>query len=633
MQLTTSGVESQVELLLAGTMDVHPASAFVSGFLQTRYRQIQQEGVASVLNLLVDDAIGDLVLLIPRGVRPSSQIILSAFRIADQLNDEVGAIAGLLIDIDGYVSEAGLDVDEHGHIERRNVGSDAALPRNQFSTDVDGCERAMVLTKRDTFRAFGGFDPGAAAYVFDFCSRLRKRGQIIRFDSGLCAIDIDSALYFTPLRSWRRRSAVSAVGKTIRGARKLRINDDTSLATEEEQLQRKLRILVLDDRVPHSSLGQGYPRSNLLLKVMVELGYQVTFYPLLEPNEEWRSVYQDISRQIEVQTGSGVSGLSDFLRARLHTFDAIFVSRPHNMSVLNDAFDSLRIEPKIPLIYDAEALFSLREIELEKLRGTPPDAAEIERRINAEVRLARRATSVVAVSDIEGEHYRSRGVKAVHTLGHAVSVGVTNTPFSERKSILFVGPLLSNGTANATPNVDGMDWFCSTIFPILRNLLGNEAQLVIAGAVDSEIRERFSAPDIQLLGRVGELAYVYEQARVFIAPVRFSAGIPLKILEAAAHGVPTVATPLLAHQLSWREGTELLCASDAQRFANECARLYRDESLWSDIRQAALRRVEVDASHKTFVGKLRTVILAADKPNPNSLMRRDRNLADGMRHD
>jgi hypothetical protein len=37
--------------------------------------------------------------------------------------------------------------------------------------------------------------------------------------------------------------------------------------------------------------------------------------------------------------------------------------------------------------------------------------------------------------------------------------------------------------------------------------------------------------------------------RVFAAPTRYSPGIPLKVHDAAAHGLPVVRTPLMAEQL------------------------------------------------------------------------------------
>jgi glycosyltransferase involved in cell wall biosynthesis len=110
-----------------------------------------------------------------------------------------------------------------------------------------------------------------------------------------------------------------------------------------------------------------------------------------------------------------------------------------------------------------------------------------------------------------------------------------------------------------------------------------------------------------LVGTVGDLRPHYASARLVVAPTRFASGLPHKIAQAAAHGVPVVATELLATQLGWVPGRDLLTASDAGAFAAACARLYRDEALWQKLRASALERVRDDCAPERFdaaVGKL-----------------------------
>jgi glycosyltransferase involved in cell wall biosynthesis len=101
---------------------------------------------------------------------------------------------------------------------------------------------------------------------------------------------------------------------------------------------------------------------------------------------------------------------------------------------------------------------------------------------------------------------------------------------------------------------------------------------------------------------------VYEQARVFVAPTRFAAGIPLKLCEAAAHGVPIVATSLLARQLGWHPETHLLTADTAEEFAAQCVRLYHDHDLWRHLRTNALRAVQADFDSTSFSDTVQTML-------------------------
>jgi glycosyltransferase involved in cell wall biosynthesis len=74
-----------------------------------------------------------------------------------------------------------------------------------------------------------------------------------------------------------------------------------------------------------------------------------------------------------------------------------------------------------------------------------------------------------------------------------------------------------------------------------------------------------------------------------VAPHRFAAGVPLKVIEAMAHGLPCVVSELLARQLGATADVHLLVASDVESFAAATIRLYTDEALWSTVQRGGLQ--------------------------------------------
>jgi glycosyltransferase involved in cell wall biosynthesis len=138
-----------------------------------------------------------------------------------------------------------------------------------------------------------------------------------------------------------------------------------------------------------------------------------------------------------------------------------------------------------------------------------------------------------------------------------------------------------------------MIWFVREVLPRLRRRL--DTRLTVVGVRPPA---ELAAPGIERLERVDDLAPLYDRARVFIAPIRFGAGLPYKLHHAAAHGLPVVCTSLLANQLGWRD--ELLIADEPDAFAERCVALHEDPSLWARLRQAALARVERDCSPRAF---------------------------------
>lgn len=92
---------------------------------------------------------------------------------------------------------------------------------------------------------------------------------------------------------------------------------------------------------------------------------------------------------------------------------------------------------------------------------------------------------------------------------------------------------------------------------------------------------------VHVLGPADSLEPLYDRARAFIAPVRFAGGVPAKVIEAAAHGVPVVASAVLVRQLGWTDGIDIQSARDADAFARRVALLFRDDQLWARQQRAA----------------------------------------------
>ena len=148
------------------------------------------------------------------------------------------------------------------------------------------------------------------------------------------------------------------------------------------------------------------------------------------------------------------------------------------------------------------------------------------------------------------------------------------------------------------PNVDAVRYFCSSIWPAVRNATG--ADLIIAGYGSDVALSDLNADGVRLVGPQKDLTELYNQARVFVVPTRYAAGIPYKAHEAASFGVPLVVSPLIAQQLAWTDEEECLMGRDPAAFAEACCRLYNDPQLWSKIRSNALLRVSNDFSEAKF---------------------------------
>ena len=91
-----------------------------------------------------------------------------------------------------------------------------------------------------------------------------------------------------------------------------------------------------------------------------------------------------------------------------------------------------------------------------------------------------------------------------------------------------------------------------------------------------------------MTGYVRDVSPFFLRSRVFVAPLRFGAGMKGKIGQALAYALPVVTTPVGAEGLGLRDGENAVIAdADPQAFAEAIVALYGDAERWQRISDAA----------------------------------------------
>jgi len=522
----------------------------------------------------------------------------------------IGAVGGRLILLDGTLQEAGSIIWRDGSCLGYGRGDNPFAPMYMFRRDVDYCSGAFLLTPRRIWEKLGGFDETFKPAYYeetDYCTRLWEQGLRVVYDPNSVLLHYefassDSRTSATDLQ--REHQRIFGVRHQQLLAKHFEPDLNSILPARMKQRGQK-HVLFIDDRVPHTWLGSGFPRARAILLTLLNQDYFVTFYPFSILDEDWNSVYTDMPAEIEFMMGYGPPLLEPFLRNRQGYYGTVFVSRPHNMKILKPILDA---HPdwfeKTNIIYDAEAIFVTREIALRQVTGTPLSPEETDTLLQEEIALAAAADRVAAVSRSDAEEFRKHGVERVHIIGHSLAPAPTPRGFAERSGFLFVGAIHEE----ASPNGNSMVWFLEHVLPKIRAKLGGGIPFTIAGVNNSERVKELAGPGVRITGHVPDLTELYDTARVFVAPTQYAAGIPHKVHEAAARGVPVVATPLLASQLGWKDGDPFLVGSDPASFAKKCVELHSDERLWSNLRHAALGRIQKECSTEVFEANVRDIL-------------------------
>jgi GT2 family glycosyltransferase len=519
---------------------------------------------------------------------------------------DIGAVGGPIILPDGRLQEAGSIVWRDGSCLGYGRGGDPAAAEFQFPRAVDYCSGAFLLLRHDVFRALGGLDPAFAPAYYeetDFCMRLRAAGYRVLYEPRAAVDHYEFASAAKPeaaLALQRAHRAQFAARHAAALGRAHWPAGSPPLLARTHGTPRG-RVLVIDDRIPYPELGAGNPRAAMMLRQLMADGWLLTHYPLQFPQDSRAAIEAAFPRGMEVMLGLGPPGLRRFLVERLALYDLVLISRPHNLRLFHLAARGLAARR---LIYDAEALVAPREVQRRALAGKPLGAAAQAAMLQREMRLARGAQTIATVAEAEAALFRAGGCADVRVLGHALTPQPGPAAPAGRADLLFVGAL----ETDPSPNVDSLLWFVAEVMPRLDGLIGTGWRLLVAGRCRAERIRLLAGPRVQLLRQVEDLTPLYDTARVFVAPTRYAAGIPHKVHEAAAHGLPVVVTPLLADQLGWQNGQALLTGESAEAFAAACARLYRDDALWSRLRTQALARLAQDCDPAVFAAQLRAIV-------------------------
>jgi glycosyltransferase involved in cell wall biosynthesis len=278
--------------------------------------------------------------------------------------------------------------------------------------------------------------------------------------------------------------------------------------------------------------------------------------------------------------------MENWLRAGAASFDLALLHRP---AVAARLLDIIQEEWRKPVIYFGHDLLFLRR-EREAAAGGGPLPANAAQEKEQELAAYRKATIAMSPSHAEAallrEQYAVPGPVFVPRLFSYPAPDCGPLDTSQRKGLLFVG------SAAHSANLDGLRWFLAGVYPLLTRHMP-DCPLHIAGfgmrpeffaALPAGCMLHDGIPD-------GELEDLYAGSLLFIAPLRFGAGVKGKVLEAMFHGLPIAGTSLAY------EGLPELPASPAdteEDFAGACVALLRSNTLWQE---ASRRSRTIIAEH------------------------------------
>ncbi|MFL6451424.1 MAG: glycosyltransferase [Bryobacteraceae bacterium] len=238
-------------------------------------------------------------------------------------------------------------------------------------------------------------------------------------------------------------------------------------------------------------------------------------------------------------------------------------------------------------------------------------AGQAKRMLNWERDVCRAVAHVVAVSEVDEQMMRSRfGVKSISSVPTGVDVDYFEKPESASLShdLVFVGSM------DWMPNIDGMRWFLSEVFPKIQAKRPGCTLAIVGRNPPPAILEPAKSAGITVTGTVPDVRPYLWESTVSIVPLRIGGGTRLKIFEAMAAGAPVVSTTIGAEGLPIQDDATIRIGDSTDAFAHHCLELLEHEPVRRRLADAAKQLVVENFSWEQVTRKFESALPSSKSP-------------------
>ena len=306
----------------------------------------------------------------------------------------------------------------------------------------------------------------------------------------------------------------------------------------------------------------------------------------------------DLGRRLRELAPQADLGILQLVRLAIHLDD--FGDTP----ILVDLIDSLSLN------------FSLRA-DVDRVWLRPMLRLEAHLLAIGERRLTERAAGVILVCGRDRQALVNRlppeAASKVSVVRLAVRERRTEPPLPEELlGTESGGPVLAiTGNLGYFVNVDAISWWLDAVWPAVRQARP-DVRIVVAGDRPAPAVRRAVAkagPRVRLIESPRDMRAVLAQATLALAPMRCGSGVPIKVLEAWAVGVPVIATPWAVAGTSGRQGEDFrVVGTHPIEWVTAIQDLLDDPAARERLSENGRRRLAADYSREVVRDQLLGVI-------------------------
>ncbi|GGG57460.1 glycosyltransferase [Bizionia arctica] len=353
----------------------------------------------------------------------------------------------------------------------------------------------------------------------------------------------------------------------------------------------KKNVLIIDSIIPEFDKDSGSRRLYKIINILLNHGFGV-FLVADKKEYKYKTEYVAHYKKLgAIVYEPSIDENGDFITKELF-IDSILPKIDyawlHRADVFKDYVDLVSKRKEVKLIYDMVDFHYLRLIREWDKTKVVKTKKEAEKYLKTEVKNCQQADIVITISkedEIALKEFYPKQDNMI-TIGNVHQyLDVEKVPFKQREGLFFVGGF------SHKPNEDAVKFLYNDIMPLVWEKNKN-IKVTIVGSYPTKEMLALNSDRFSVLGYVESISHYFNTSRVFVAPLRYGAGVKGKIGQSLEYGLPVVTTPVGAEGFNFCVISRGLIATSSQDLADNILKLYEDEALWMDVSNASEKILE-----------------------------------------
>jgi len=502
--------------------------------------------------------------------------------------DNVGMTGAKLLYPDGSLQEAGGIVWNTGDPWNYGRNANAHDPRFNYARQVDYLSGACIMLPTRLWNEISGFSEEFAPAYFedtDLAFKVRDKGYKTVYTPFAQVIHFEGISSGTSTASGMKRfQEINRPKFKSRWAGFCRDNGNVGVDLElNKDRNVELRALILDAETPMPDQNAGSYAAIQEIRILQKLGFKCTFIP---QNMAWMGRYtEDLQRMgVECIYAPFAGSINEVIEKRGTEFNLVYITRYY---VAQHYVDFIRqYAPRAKIVMNNADLHFLRELRAALVSKNDEALSRSLQTRDDELAAMRKVDLTLTYTDVE------KAVILSHNLDSAriakcpwvIDVATDIPDFNMRTDIAFLGGF------NHLPNLEAVEWFADKVMPLLREKLPAVKVRIYGSNVPKSLMALAEKNENLIIGGwVPNVDAVYNNCRVFIAPLQSGAGIKGKVIGALAYGVPCVLSSIAVEGIPLANGIDGYIADKPEEWVAAIAKLYENPKTWSNMSQQALK--------------------------------------------